>query len=197
MKHKSKKEAKEAYDFSKAKREGKLQWYELAAKKQFDKSTDGSQNKKVEQKVEPKIDSKTESETEQDKNVQKKQKIHKSTENKKSNIPAMEPLEKMFSKKQVPSDANKILEEFDKIVFDSQRISSKQRALLPNQVRELSHTLTDQRDSRRKGYMNETTTLSAYIYYFEWWNLVRLTRLFAGLQNKFNLDDGNICLDIG
>ena len=197
MKHKSKKEAKEAYDFSKAKREGKLQWYELAAKKQFDKSTDGSQNKKVEQKVELKIDSKTESKTEQDKNVQKKQKCHKSTENKKSNIPAMEPLEKMFSKKQVPSDANKILEEFDKIVFDSQRISSKQRALLPTQVRELSHTLTDQRDSRRKGYMNETTTLSAYIYYFEWWNLVRLTRLFAGLQNKFNLDDGNICLDIG
>ena len=136
MKHKSKKEAKEAYDFSKAKREGKLQWYELAAKKQFDKSTDGSQNKKIEQKieqkVEPKIDSKTEPKTEQDKNVQKKQKCHKSTENKKSNIPAMEPLEKMFSKKQVPSDANKILEEFDKIVFDSQRISSKQRASAGN-----------------------------------------------------------------
>ena len=56
--------------------------------------------------------------------------------------------------------------------------------------------MTDDRGSRRLGYMNEKTFLSAYVRYFMWWNLVRLARLFANLDFGFLLD-GDVCLDIG
>lgn len=77
-------------------------------------------------------------------------------------------------------------------------LNSKQKALLPSQIRELCHTLTDERDERRLGYMNNTATLSAYVHYYLWWNLIRLTRLFSNLPKSFfNLKDNSICLDIG
>ncbi|MBQ7159610.1 MAG: hypothetical protein IJS09_09355, partial [Treponema sp.] len=47
-------------------------------------------------------------------------------------------------------------------------------------------------------YMNDTSFVSAYISYFMWWNLVRLTRLFAGLPREaFALADGDVVLDVG
>ena len=46
--------------------------------------------------------------------------------------------------------------------------------------------------------MNHPATLAAYTHYFLWWNLVRLTRLFANLPDDFfSLPDGAICLDSG
>ena len=104
----------------------------------------------------------------------------------------------LFSSAVVPRDAQNIIASFDKIISSSQPLSSKQRVLLPQQIRELSHNLTDERSDRRLGYMNQTTTLSAYIYYYEWWNLVRLTKLFANLpEAALQLDDNAICLDVG
>lgn len=104
----------------------------------------------------------------------------------------------MFDTRNIPEESKKILEDFSKIVLETRNLSSKQQVLLPKQIKNLSHQLTDDRNSRRLGYMNEASQLSAYISYFMWWNLVRLTRLFASLPKEcFKLKDGDFCLDIG
>ena len=104
----------------------------------------------------------------------------------------------MFDTRNIPEDSAKILEDFGKIVQETRNLSSKQQVLLPKLIKKLSHQLTDDRNSRRLGYMNDTGQLSAYISYFMWWNLVRLTRLFASLpETAFKLNDGDFCLDLG
>lgn len=98
----------------------------------------------------------------------------------------------------VPDDAKKILDAFDSIVQSVRPLSSKQHLQLPKDIRALSHLLTDERRSRRTGYLNETATLSAYVRYYQWWNLVRLTRLFAGLGTEaFDIPANGVCLDVG
>lgn len=95
----------------------------------------------------------------------------------------------------LPEDAAVILNSFDEIVQHTLPLNSRQLYQLPENVRNLSHQLTDERTARRVGYMNEASALSAYIRYFMWWNLVRLTPLFAGLS--LSLHDGDVCLDCG
>ncbi len=96
-------------------------------------------------------------------------------------------------------DAQKVLETFDTIIQGVQPLSSKQMRLLPQNIRQLSHELTDDRASRKSGYMNEAARLSAYSRYFMWWNLVRLTSVFAALPKETfsGLDDQSYCLDLG
>ncbi|MCR5289383.1 MAG: hypothetical protein K6E51_05275 [Treponema sp.] len=109
----------------------------------------------------------------------------------------------LFDTQAVPEDAKHILDTFDSIVQEVQSLNSKQIAQLPNEIKALSHELTDTRSQRRIGYMNETVRLSAYIRYFMWWNLVRLVRLFSNIPTEQLLSDTNsnlaeiICLDIG
>ncbi len=105
-------------------------------------------------------------------------------------------IQKLFDTKNIPQDALALLENFDKIIQDIIPANSKQESALPKQIRDLSHQMTDERERRRLGYMNEKTALVAYARYFMWWNLVRLTRLFSNLDFSF-LRDGDICLDIG
>lgn len=104
----------------------------------------------------------------------------------------------LFNPALIPEDAKKIIQEFEAVVSSTHPLNSKQRALLSEQIRQLSHNLTDERGSRRVGYMNQTTALSAYVHYFLWWNLVRLVRLFSNMSAEFfNLDDGSVCVDLG
>ena len=104
----------------------------------------------------------------------------------------------LFSRSSLDESAIKVIEDFEAIVNSVYPLTSRQRALLPSQIRSLSHELTDDREERRMGYMNETTALSAYMHYYLWWNIVRLTRVFANLpESFFNLKDGSVCLDIG
>lgn len=105
-------------------------------------------------------------------------------------------IQSLFDIKNLPKDAQKILQDFDQIAQAAMPANSKQLVALPKQIRELSHQMTDDRGSRRLGYMNEKTFLSAYVRYFMWWNLVRLARLFANLDFSF-LRDGDVCLDVG
>lgn len=77
-----------------------------------------------------------------------------------------------------------ILNTFDVIAQDIRPLTNRQNTALPRIIRELSHQLTDERTERRIGYMNDTAALSAYIRYFMWWNLVRLTALFASLPDS-------------
>lgn len=105
-------------------------------------------------------------------------------------------IQRLFDTKKIPQDALAVLENFDKIIQDIIPANSKQESALPKQIRDLSHQMTDERERRRKGYMNEKSALVAYARYFMWWNLVRLTRLFSNLDFSF-LRDGDICIDIG
>lgn len=110
----------------------------------------------------------------------------------------IKPQSSLFNPTKIPQDAKEIISSFNKIVISSKNLSSKQISLLPKQIRELSHELTDERGNRHLGYMNKTTTVSAYIYYYMWWNLIRLTKLFSNIPEKyFLLNDGDVCLDIG
>ena len=105
-------------------------------------------------------------------------------------------IQSLFDIKNLPADAKRILQDFDQIAQSAMPANSKQLVIIPKIIRELSHQMTDDRGSRRLGYMNEKTLLSAYVRYFMWWNLVRLARLFANLDFDF-LSDGDVCLDIG
>ena len=98
-----------------------------------------------------------------------------------------------------PEDARRILDNFDDIIRTNFPLSSKQLLLLPRNIKELSHCLTDERSKRKLGYMNDSVMLSAYVYYFLWWNLFRLTSVFSALDgNVFSfLHDESVCLDIG
>lgn len=104
----------------------------------------------------------------------------------------------MFDSKNIDELSQKILNDFGNIVLEARNMSGKQKTLLAAQIKKLSHFLTDQRGERRLGYMNDAAFVSAYINYFMWWNLVRLTRLFSNLpESSFNLKDSDVCLDIG
>lgn len=106
-------------------------------------------------------------------------------------------LNSQFSTTSIPTDSKWVLENFDKIVQNVKPLNSKQMHLLPENIRSLSHQMTDNRSDRRLGYMNENIQLSAYVRYFTWWNLVRLTRLFSNLDEKIFPSTDCFCLDLG
>ena len=106
--------------------------------------------------------------------------------------------ESLFNPKKLPKEAEEVLKDFDTIIQGLLPLNSKQFSKLPDDIRELSHQLTDERDTRRTAYMNEKVTLSAYTRYFMWWNLVRLTRLFSNIDlSKADIKDGDACIDLG
>lgn len=90
-----------------------------------------------------------------------------------------------------------ILNNFDKIIQGVRPLNSKQLQQLPQNIKALSHQLTDERSTRRLGYMNDTIQLSSYVRYYTWWNLVRLTRLFSNLPSSVFPKKDCTCLDLG
>ena len=76
-------------------------------------------------------------------------------------------------------------------------LTSKQQSALPESVAELSHLLTDSRGELPAVYMNNPAYLSAYAYYFLWWNVARLSRLFAGLNPARHLPESFAAVDFG
>ena len=107
----------------------------------------------------------------------------------------------MFAENAIPEKSRKIIQEFDKIVADVRGMSGKQKVSLYGAIKNLSHQLTDDRNSRRLGYMNSANYISAYINYFMWWNLVRLTRLFANLPKtafeSLENSQNPVAIDVG
>jgi|GEM_PF-197881 len=88
-----------------------------------------------------------------------------------------------------------LLEWFPELVKATLPLDSRKALQLGEAIRDLSHELTDERGERRVGYMNEPAALSAYVNYFMWWNLVRLTRLFAAMP--LTLEHGDALVDLG
>lgn len=104
----------------------------------------------------------------------------------------------LFNKFNLEENAKFVLENFDSIVKNALSLNSRQVQNLPKSINSLSHSLTDERENRRLGYMNSTEELSSYIHYFTWWNLVRLIKIFSNFTEKdFNLNDGDFCADFG
>ena len=103
----------------------------------------------------------------------------------------------LFDVSKVPADTAEIIENFDKIIQNIRPLNSKQMQQLPENIRSLSHQMTDDRAARRLGYMNENAQLSSYVRYFTWWNLVRLTRLFSNLPQASFPEGDAVCLDLG
>ena len=103
----------------------------------------------------------------------------------------------LFDTSCLSKDSVAILNSFDEIIQGVRPLNSRQLQMLPEHIRDLSHQLTDDRARRRLGYMNDNIQLSSYVRYYTWWNLVRLTRLFANLPDSvFPTADCN-CLDLG
>ena len=103
----------------------------------------------------------------------------------------------LFDTSRLAKDSVAILNSFDEIIQGVRPLNSRQLQQLPEHIRNLSHQLTDDRASRRLGYMNDNIQLSSYVRYYTWWNLVRLTRLFANLPDSVFPTSDTTCLDLG
>ena len=103
----------------------------------------------------------------------------------------------LFDTSRLTKDSVAILNSFDEIIQGVRPLNSRQLQQLPDHIRQLSHQLTDDRASRRLGYMNDNIQLSSYVRYYTWWNLVRLTRLFSNLPDSVFPKADCTCLDLG
>ena len=103
----------------------------------------------------------------------------------------------LFATTNLSKDTVSILNSFDEIIQGVRPLNSRQLQQLPDHIRQLSHQLTDDRASRRLGYMNDNIQLSSYVRYYTWWNLVRLTRLFSNLPDSVFPKADCTCLDLG
>ena len=103
----------------------------------------------------------------------------------------------LFDTTALAKDSVAILNSFDEVIQGVRPLNSRQLQQLPENIRTLSHQLTDDRASRRLGYMNDNIQLSSYVRYYTWWNLVRLTRLFANLPASVFPTADCTCLDLG
>lgn len=106
-------------------------------------------------------------------------------------------LSSLFESDKQNDITKKILTDFDAIIQGVRPLNSKQLLKLPENIKALSHQLTDQRSERRLGYMNDNLLLSSYVRYYTWWNLVRLTKLFSNLGNECFPSKDCYCLDAG
>ncbi|UTC83959.1 small ribosomal subunit Rsm22 family protein [Treponema denticola] len=97
--------------------------------------------------------------------------------------------------KENDEDTKALLNSFDLIIKDALKLSSKQAASVPKDIRILFHELTNERGSRKVNYLNNPVKLTSYIYHYMWWNLVRISKLIGNLD--FDLKDGDIIADFG
>lgn len=103
----------------------------------------------------------------------------------------------LFSTGKLTPESISVLNNFDDVIQGVKPLNSRQLQQLPDNIRNLSHQLTDKRSERRLGYMNDNIQLSSYVRYYTWWNLVRLTRLFSNLPDSVFPKKDCVCLDLG
>lgn len=93
------------------------------------------------------------------------------------------------------AQAREHLEALGRAIAKAMPLRAKHRSDLAYAIRDLSRSLTEEREGRPKDYMGEPRFASAYLRYFMPWNLYRLTRLFQGLQ--LDIPDGGTVIDLG
>lgn len=94
-----------------------------------------------------------------------------------------------------PAEAVAHLDRYGLLVRDALGLKAKHARQLPFEIRDLSATLTDERDDFAPDYMTRPGPLAAYVHYFHPWNLYRLTRLFGGLPLR--LPENALVADLG
>ena len=110
-------------------------------------------------------------------------------------LPAQEGFASVFPP--LPKEAAALVEGLEALLLKAFPLSRQQLSALPESVAELSHLLTDARGERPAAYLNNPAYLSAYAYYFLWWNVARLARLFAGLNPARQLPEAFSAVDFG
>lgn len=88
------------------------------------------------------------------------------------------------------------LDAVHKAILEAWPLGGKHLRSLPGDIRELSHLLTCERGQLKTPYWQRPAFVSAYLYYFLPWNLLRLGRLFAGLALP-EPPEAPLLLDIG
>ena len=73
----------------------------------------------------------------------------------------------LFDTTRLSKDSVAILNSFDEIIQGVHPLNSRQLQQLPEHIRNLSHQLTDDRASRRLGYMNDNIQQTAYVWTWE------------------------------
>lgn len=77
-------------------------------------------------------------------------------------------------------------------------LNKAHRASLPDDIAELSSLLTQERSQLRHSYWSKPNFISAYLYYFLPWNILRQCRLLQGLAlPPLHADGQNWLLDAG
>lgn len=79
------------------------------------------------------------------------------------------------------ADARRALERLPEALHEVWPLNAAHRRSLPEDVAALSRLLTIERRDLRRPYWSSPAFVSAYLYYFLPWNLLRLTRLLAAL----------------
>lgn len=77
--------------------------------------------------------------------------------------------------------AREALERLPEALAKVRPLSAAHRRSLPEDVADLSRLLTTERGALNRPYWSSPAFVSAYLYYFLPWNLLRLTRLLSGL----------------
>ena len=103
--------------------------------------------------------------------------------------------EKVSVFKELTKEEYDILNSFLSFIEPVLRLNKKQKGQMIKNVRILFEELTLDRKSKNVDYLSDPTRLSAYIYYYLWWNLYRLVRLFNAL--KIDIKDGDVVGDFG
>jgi hypothetical protein len=104
------------------------------------------------------------------------------------------PGKRLFSP--LPPEATTALAGYSELLRRALRLSPAMLRELPRRVRDLSLSLTAEREGGPKpGYLSDPRLLAAYAWYFLPWNLLRLTRLLPGLH--LDVPDGGLVCDVG
>lgn len=81
----------------------------------------------------------------------------------------------------LPRKAAELLENLPEALLHIWPLNATHRRSLPEDIARLSRLLTTERAGLARSYWTSPAAISAYLYYFLPWNLVRLTRLLAAL----------------
>ncbi len=81
----------------------------------------------------------------------------------------------------VPEETRRLLERLPEALRRVRPLSAAHRRSLPDDVAALSQLLTTERAGLQRPYWSSPAAVSAYLYYFLPWNLLRLVRLLAAL----------------
>ena len=97
--------------------------------------------------------------------------------------------------KSLTKEEYQVLNSFLMIVDPVLKLNAKQKVNTIKTIRKLFYSLTSERSKKKVDYLNEPANMSAYIYYYLWWNLYRLVTLLNALP--IDLEDGKKIGDFG